>query len=95
MIFRCTAHFYQSFDALDEPARALTLRALAGFNQYPRVPSHTARIVQSDSHPDRDYDIWCIDIGPRHRLTYSFLNNAHPDHHVCVLRHVGRVNART
>jgi hypothetical protein len=87
VIFRCTAHFYRAFDALSAPQQRLTLRALAGFATSPRVPITSAKIVSSDVDSG---DIWGAEIGGILHLTYSFLYDQHPKHHVCVLRNVAK-----
>jgi hypothetical protein len=94
MIFRCTARFVRSFDSLDAAAQALTLKALAGFRRVPGMPSHTAKLVNHVDPSTRNDDVWCIEVSELLRLTYSFLYDEHPDHHICVLRHIGSTQAR-
>ena len=91
MIYRCTARFVRSFDGLDAAAQSVALKALAGFKKMPHMPSHTARVVRDDDPNTSNDDVWCIAVGEHLRLTYSFLYDAHPDFHVCVLRHIGYI----
>jgi hypothetical protein len=90
MIYRCTARFIQSFDALDTAGQARTLLALRRFIESPRQPSPYAHIV-SDLDPDTfEDDVWDMPVGDGYHLTYSFLAGDDPDHFVCVLRHIGK-----
>jgi hypothetical protein len=91
VIYRCTARFLQSFDALDAAAQAQALLALRGFAETPRQPSPYAHVV-SDLDPDTfEDDVWDIPLGDGCHLTYSFTSGDDPEHFVCVLRSVGRV----
>ena len=92
MIYRVTARFLQAFDALDDRAQAQTVLALRGFKHDPRIPSRDARMV-SDRDPrnvGKFDDVWDVPFGNGYHLTYSFADDAHPDHYVCVLRNVGK-----
>jgi hypothetical protein len=87
MIFRCTARFIQSFDALDRASQIIALKAIEGFKHTPRIPSAAARVVKEDE----GFDIWTIPCSNGLHITFSFLDdNVQPDHYVCVLRNVGR-----
>jgi hypothetical protein len=86
MIFRCTAQFYRAFDALPASAQPEALKALAAFEDAPRVPVSTVRVAcAGDEH---EPDVWCAEIGAALRLTYSFIYDQHPRHQICVLRHI-------
>ena len=87
MIFRCTARFMQSFDALDRQAQSLAVKAIEGFKETPRIPSAQARVVKEDE----GFDVWTMPCGNGLHITFSFLDESvQPDHYICVLRNVGR-----
>jgi hypothetical protein len=90
MIYRCTARFMQSFDALEPRMQALALKALADFRDTPRSPTRDVRVV---SHPDPSktpFDVWDVPFGGDYHLTYAIIEGEDPDHFVCVFRHVGK-----
>jgi hypothetical protein len=90
MIYRCTARFMQSFDALDPRTQVLALKALADFRDTPRSPTRDVRIV-SDSDPTRTaFDVWDVPFGSGYHLTYAVVEGEDPDHFVCLLRNIGR-----
>lgn len=89
MIFRVTARFLQSFDALDARAQAQALLALRGFERSPRQPSPDVRIVSDPDPRKTEYDVWDLPFGDGYHLTYSFMTDDHPDHFICVLRNIG------
>ena len=85
MIYRCTAHFLQAFDALDARGQALVMKAMRGFAEAPRLPSRDVRPVQETR-------VWVLPCGSDLHLTYSFISEEEePDHFICVLRNVGTV----
>ena len=92
MIYRVTARFLQAFDALDSRTQSLALLALRAFKADPRMPTRDARIV-SDRNPrnvGKVNDVWEVPFGNGYHLTYSFVDDPHPDHYVCVLRNVDK-----
>ncbi len=90
MIYRCTARFMQSFDALDPRAQAQALKTMLEFRDTPRSPTRDTRVV-SDSDPAKTaFDVWDVPFGNGYHLTFAVVEGDDPDHFVCVLRHIGR-----
>jgi hypothetical protein len=86
MIYRVTAQFMKAFDALTPAAQAQALVALRGFKDTPRQPSPYTHIVSNLKSFD---DVWDLPFGHGWHITYSVHAGDHPEHFVCVLRHIG------
>lgn len=89
MIYRVTARFLQSFDALDSRVQAQVLLALRGFAQTPRMPSPYSHVVTDTNRKNPEDDVWALPFGKGGHITYSFINDPNEEEFVCVLRNVG------
>jgi hypothetical protein len=92
MIYRVTAQFMKAFDALSPAVQAQALVAMRGFKVTPRQPSPYSHIVSNLKEGD---DVWNLPFGDGWHITYAVHAGDHPEHFVCVLRHVGKGVAYT
>jgi hypothetical protein len=91
VIYRVTARFLQSFDALDSRVQAQALLALRGFAETPRMPSPYSHVVNDTDPNTSEDDVWALPFGKGGHITYSFVNDPNKDEFVCILRNIGKI----
>ncbi len=84
MIYRCTARFVRTFDALEPPQQTKVADALRHFQATPRMPTRDTHIIRG-SEPEA----WTLRVDEHTHLSFTFHEDPRYDiHYVCVFRQV-------